>query len=126
MSPPKHTLFTFCIKVRTVWLSFLATRYNFQAHASWLSKKPNYTKILLTVCMRPAAITLNYSVENIWNDVCQKIYEESQFDSLVWGSLTLAPIIHGLGNADTCSAGSFSHCVSLVGNGLLLLSRHLK
>ena len=40
------------------------------------------------------AHALNYSVENIQNDVRQKIlYEKSQFDSLVWGSLTLAPII---------------------------------
>jgi len=45
------------------------------------------------VRMRPAVIVLNYSVENIRNDVRQKIiYEKSQFDSLVWGSLTLAPI----------------------------------
>jgi len=48
--------------------------------------------------MRPAAIALNYSVENIQNDVRQKInnniYEKSQFDSLVWGSLMLAPIMH--------------------------------
>ena len=46
--------------------------------------------------MRPVAITLNYSIENIRNDVCQKkiiiIYDKFQFDSLVWGSLTLAPI----------------------------------
>jgi len=47
------------------------------------------------VRMRPAAIRLDYSVENIRNDVHQKIiYEKSQFDSLVWGllTLTLAPI----------------------------------
>jgi len=44
--------------------------------------------------MWPAAIVLKYSIENIWNDVHQKIiiYEKSQFDSLVWGSLTLTPI----------------------------------
>ena len=77
MLPPKHTLFTFRTKVRTVQLSFLATR----------------TKILLTVRMQPAAIVLNYSVENIRNDIRQKIYEKSQFDSLVWGSLTLALIM---------------------------------
>ena len=49
----------------------------------------------LTVGMQPAAIALNYSVENIRNDIRQKkyTYEKSQFDSLVWGSLTLAPII---------------------------------
>ena len=38
---------------------------------------------------------VNYSVENIWNNVRQIIiiiYEKFQFDSLVWGSLTLAPI----------------------------------
>ena len=47
--------------------------------------------------MQPVAISLNYNVENIWNDVRQIImiiiiYEKSQFDSLVWGSLTLTPI----------------------------------
>ena len=41
--------------------------------------------------MWPAAIALNYSVENIRNDIRQKIIK-FQFDSLVWGSLTLAPI----------------------------------
>ena len=48
------------------------------------------------VHMRPAPIALNYSVENIRNDVRQDIiiiYEKLQFDSLVLGSLTLAPII---------------------------------
>ena len=47
------------------------------------------------VHMRPAPIALNYSVENIRNDVRQIIiimYEKPQFDSLVWGSLTLATI----------------------------------
>ena len=39
--------------------------------------------------MRPAALALNYSVENIRNDVTPEKY---QFDSLVWGSLTLAPM----------------------------------
>ena len=36
------------------------------------------------VRMRPTAISLNYSVENIRNDVCQKIiiYDKSQFNSL--------------------------------------------
>ena len=49
-------------------------------------------------CMRPAAITLNYSIKNIQNDVRQIIiyiyilYEKSQLNRLVWGSLTLAPI----------------------------------
>ena len=47
--------------------------------------------------MRPAAISLNYNVGDIQNDVRQIImviiiYEKFQFDSLVWGSLTLAPI----------------------------------
>ena len=45
--------------------------------------------------MLPAAIALSYSFENIRNDVSQKIpiiiYEKSQFNSLVWGSLTLVP-----------------------------------
>ena len=38
---------------------------------------------------------VNYSVENIRNNICQIIiiiYEKFQFDSLVWGSLTLASI----------------------------------
>ena len=52
--------------------------------------------------MRLTPIALNYSIENIRNDIRQKImiiiiiiiYEKSQFDSLlVWGSLTLTPII---------------------------------
>ena len=42
--------------------------------------------------MRPAATALNYSVKDIRNDVRQKIYEKSQQNRLVWGSLTLAPI----------------------------------
>ena len=50
----------------------------------------------LTLRMRPAAIALNYSIKNIHNDVQQKIImifdEKSQFNSLVWGSLTLTPI----------------------------------
>ena len=50
--------------------------------------------------MLPATIALNYSLKNIRNDVRQKIIiiiiiifdEKSQFDSLVWGSLTLTPM----------------------------------
>ena len=47
--------------------------------------------------MRPAAISLNYNVGDIQNDIRQIImviiiYEKFQFNSLVWGSLTLAPI----------------------------------
>ena len=65
--------------------------------ASWLSEKTSCTKILLTFRIQPVAIALNYSVKNIWNDIRQiiiiyiYIYEKSQFNSLVWGSLTLAP-----------------------------------
>ena len=59
--------------------------------------------------LRSAAIALNYSLENIRNDIHQKIiiimiiiiiimiiiiYEKSQFISLVWSSLTFAPIYH--------------------------------
>ena len=47
--------------------------------------------------MGAAAIALNYSVKNIRNDVRCMIYIEREnplFDSLVWGSLTLAPIIY--------------------------------
>ena len=46
--------------------------------------------------MQPAAIALNCSIENIRNDLHQImiiiIIEKFQFDSLVWGSLTLTPI----------------------------------
>ena len=92
MSPPKHTLFTFRTKVRTVQLSFLATRY--QAHASWLTE---CTKILLTVCMRPAAIALKECHLDLRNNVQQIIYiyiyhEKSQLNTLVWGLLTLAQL----------------------------------
>ena len=51
------------------------------------------------VCMRLAAIALNYSVKDIRHDVRQIIYiyiiyhEKSQLNRLVWGSLTLAPTI---------------------------------
>ena len=44
-----------------------------QDHASCLSKKLSCTKILLTVHMWPVPIALNYSVENIRNDICHKI-----------------------------------------------------
>ena len=47
------------------------------------------------VRMRPASIALNYNVENIRNNVRQIIiiiHGKSQFDSIVWGSLTLAQI----------------------------------
>ena len=48
------------------------------------------------ICMRPVAIALNCNVKNIQNDVRQKIimiiYEKSQLNRPVWGSLTLAPI----------------------------------
>ena len=55
----------------------------------------NETKLYENLSCSPhaaTAIALNYSVENIQNDICQKITEKSQFDSLVWGSLMLAPI----------------------------------
>ena len=87
-------------ETHTVYLSYKGVycpswQLVIQAHASWVSKKLSCMKILLTVRMPPAAIALNYSVVNIQNDVRQKkiIYEKLQFNSLVWGSLTLAPII---------------------------------
>ena len=51
--------------------------------------------------MRPTAIVLNYSIENMQNDVRHKliIYEKFQFDSLVWGSLTLAIIPNSIHKA---------------------------
>ena len=69
-----------------------------QSHlrASWLL---SCMKILLTVCTRPAAIALNCSIKNMRNDVRQIIVifnEKSRFNSLVWGSLTLAPIMYFL------------------------------
>ena len=60
---------------------------------SWLAEKLSFTKILLMVCMWPAAIVLNYSFKDIQNNVWQiLIYEKSQLNTLVWGSLTLALI----------------------------------
>ena len=56
------------------------------------------TKLYENLTYNPHAANgyhINYSVENIWNNVRQIviiIYEKFQFDSLVWGSLTLAPI----------------------------------
>ena len=75
------------------WLSFIIVIFqsHLGAEASWL---PSCTKILLTVRTRPADIALNYSVKNIRNDVRQIIlYEKSRFNSLVWGSLTLAQLL---------------------------------
>ena len=56
---------------------------------SWL---PKLYENLTYVCMRPAAIVLNYSVMDIWNDVCQIIIIWK--NRLVWGLLTLAPIMN--------------------------------
>ena len=57
----------------------------------------------------PAAITLNYSIKDIRNDVQQIIivisYEKLQLNSLVWGSLTPAPIISSAENASTVVEG---------------------
>ena len=86
-----YPLFNMCARSGcNSWLPFI-----FQSHlgASWLL---SCTKILLKVRTRPAAIALNYSVKNIWNDVRQIIIiifdEKSRFNSLVWGSLTLAQL----------------------------------
>ena len=63
----------------------------------------------LTLLLRPAATTLNYSIKDIWNDVQQIIivisYEKLQLNSLVWGSLTPAPIISSAENASTVVEG---------------------
>ena len=90
MSLPNHNCYL-RTKVDMLWLSFLAVFHL----ASPVKLAVSCTKILLTFRMRPTAITLNYSVMNIWNDVRQiiiNIYiEKLQFNSLVWGSLTLIP-----------------------------------
>ena len=57
------------------------------------------TKILLDVYMQPAAIALNYNIKKDMErrtiHIYIHIYRERNplFNSLVWGSLTLAPII---------------------------------
>ena len=60
---------------------------------SWLL---NCMKILLTVHKQLTDITLNYSIKNIQNNVRHMydiyIRENPPFNSLVWGSLMLAPI----------------------------------
>ena len=53
------------------WLSFITVVI--QAHTSWLSEKLSCTEILLKFRMRPTAITLNYSIKNIRNNVRQII-----------------------------------------------------
>jgi len=57
MSPPKHTLFTFRTKVRTVRLSFLATLYNFQAHATWLTGNQAVQKFYLRSARGPRLLS---------------------------------------------------------------------
>ena len=51
MFPPKHTLFTFRTKVRTVRLSFLATRYSSERQLA--VKETKLYKILLTSACGP-------------------------------------------------------------------------
>ena len=66
------------------------TKWNFLM--SILSILSSCMKILLTLRMWPTAITLNYSIKNIRNDVRQLIYEKLQQKSLVWGECERAPI----------------------------------
>ena len=69
------------------WLSFITVIFQSHLEASWL---PSCTKILLTTRTQPTAIALNYSINNIRNNIRQiTIYENI---SLVWDSLTLTPI----------------------------------
>ena len=86
-----YPLFNKCVRSGcNSWLSFISVIFQSHLGASWL---PSCTKILLTARTRHTAIALNYSIKNIWNDVRQIIlYEKSQLNSLVWGSLTFAPI----------------------------------
>ena len=90
MSPPRYTLLPFVQRYThsgcPSCLSFITVII--QAHgATKLYENLTYIR------MRPAATTSNYSVENIRNDVHQKItYEKSPFDSLAWGLLMFAPI----------------------------------
>ena len=92
-----YPLFNMCARSGcNSWLPFISAIFQSHLGASWL---PSCTKILLKVRTRPAAIALYYSVKNIRNDVRQIIIiiiiifdEKSQFNSLVWGSLTLAQL----------------------------------
>ena len=75
------------------WVSFTRSQL--------ATSMPSCTIILLEPACCPAAIVLNYSVHNIQNDVQQiiyniYIYEKSQQNRLVWGSLTLAQIMISL------------------------------
>ena len=74
MSPPKHDCYL-SYKMRTFQLFFLAVFHNCRHLSSHklAVEKLSFTKILHTLRMRPVAITLNYSVKNTWNDVCQII-----------------------------------------------------
>ena len=60
----------------------------------WLPTEGLGTRLVHQFHMRPATIVLNYSIKYIQNDVRQTIIlKKSQFNSLVWGSLTLVPIM---------------------------------
>ena len=123
----KHNFYklSFVQYVRTLRLQFLAAFHKchlskspWSSGASWL---PSCTKILLKVRTRPAAIALNYSVKNIRNDVRQIIIiiiiiiiifdEKSRFNSLVWGSLTLAQLFNSLLTTYTQSHSKVVTCM---------------
>ena len=96
MSPPKHNyLHTRCAHSGCPsWLSFITVLI--QAHASWLSEKPSCTKILLyaphashSYCVKLQR--QEYTERRTPDNIYRYIYEKSQFNSLVWDSLTLAP-----------------------------------
>ena len=84
----KTQLLSLVQQVCTLWLLFLAIFHNCH-HSSSPQLALSCMKILLTLRMWPAAIALNHSIKNIRNNVRQIILQQK---SLVWGSLTLAPI----------------------------------
>ena len=72
--------------LRLFWLLFISIVFH-------LSFRSCQNKNLIR--MWPMALALNYSVENIWNDIRQIMIMiiKSPFKTLMWGSHTLTPII---------------------------------
>ena len=81
--------------IHTIFQAHLGASYPTMPKLSLLLK---LYENLTCARMRPAAISLNYSIKDIRHDARQIIYiiiyhEKSQLNRLVWSSLMLAPII---------------------------------
>ena len=95
MLAPKHTHFTFHTKVRTVWLSFLATCYNFKLTLAGCQRSQAVQKFYLRPTCGPLLL---HSVKNIQNDICQKKKNNNNRWKIPiqLASVGLAPIINSI------------------------------